>query len=62
MAGGPESQKVAVAMKPLAFICLVFAAVAAGCRELRHGCGVIELCLVALSAAVVSWLTERKKP
>jgi len=47
-------------MKRIVFYCLVFAAVAAGWRELRHGCGVIELCLVALVAALCGFLQGRK--
>ena len=47
-------------MKYICYSCLVFATIASAIRELRHGNGVIELCLVALVAAAASWLCERK--
>jgi hypothetical protein len=47
-------------MKHIAYYCLVFAAIASAIRELRHGNGVIELCLVALVAAAASWFIERR--
>ncbi len=47
-------------MRHLSFTCLAIAGLAATWQELEHGKGIIMLCVVALCAAVASWLIESK--